>query len=280
MILITGATGTIGSDVVLRLQERGVETRSMVRDLSRANGPAVLGDFADPASLRGAVEGVEAVLMVTPFSPDLGAHDLALIEAATAAGVKKVVKLSAIGTGDSDDPDDVRTWHAHGERALMASGMAWTVLRPSTFATNAAGWADLVKSGAPIPNMTGEGAQGHIVPADVAAVAVEALTTAGHEGRAYTLTGPELLTTAGQVAAIAGATGLTIETSDVPIEAAKAGMLAAGAPAALADLAATGWAFVRDGGNAILTTTVEDVLGRPAATFASWARANKALFTP
>lgn len=278
MILITGATGTIGSEVVRLLAERGAPVRSMTRDVSRASGPAVQADFEDPASLRRALDGVESVLLLTAFGTRLGEHDVALVEAAAAAGVRKVVKISAIGAGETGDPADVRSWHAVGERALMASGLAWTLLRPSTFASNALGWADLVKSGAPIPNMTGEGRQGIVDPRDVAAVAVEALAGREHDGQAHTLTGPDLLTTADQAALIGKAADRHVDTVDVPVEAAVAQLVESGAGPAFVRAATAGWNLISAGGNAIVTTAVADILGRPATSFEAWALTNRAAF--
>lgn len=274
MILITGATGTIGSEVTRLLTERGVPAKAMTRDPGRVAGPAVRGDFGDVRSLEAAVEGVSAALLLTAFGADLTAHDRAFVDVAAGAGVKKIVKISAIGATDGDDPADVGSMHAAGERALTGSGMAWTILRPSTFATNALGWAEMVKAGQPIPNMTGHGRQGVVDPRDIAAVAVAALTSSAHEGRAYDLTGPDLLTTHDQAELIGRAIGRRVDTVDVPIEQAVAQI----PDPVYAKAAAKGWAFIAAGGNAVVTTAVQDVLGRPANSFESWARDNKAAF--
>ncbi|MEV6155073.1 NAD(P)H-binding protein [Nonomuraea sp. NPDC052129] len=280
MILITGATGTIGSQTARLLIERGEAVRSMTRDLSRSpGGEAVQADFEDPRSLRRAFEGVSAALLLTGFGGRLKEHDQAMIEAAVAAGVKKVVKLSAIGTGGTDDPDDVRSWHVPGEEAIKASGMSWTMLRPAGFASNSLGWAEAVRSGGPIPNFTGDGVQPIIDPRDIAAVAVAALTTSAHDSRTYDLTGPDLLSVPAQVAILAKVLARPLETVEIPIEAAKEQMLASGADPSLVTVAATGWTMLKEVGWPQLSDDVQSVLGRPATSYESWVQDHRAAFS-
>ncbi|MEU0571799.1 NAD(P)H-binding protein [Nonomuraea sp. NPDC005983] len=284
MILITGATGTIGSEVVRLLLERGEPVRSLTRDPARAaGGEVVRADFDDPESLRAAFDGVSTAFLATAFGPRLKEHDLAMVEAARLAGVKKVVKLSAIGTGDTEDPADIRAWHLAGERAIQESGMAWTMLRPAGFASNALAWAEAVRSGGQVPNFTGDGAQGVVDPRDVAAVAAEiltgALTGTAHESRAYALTGPELLSVPGQVAVVARTVGRPVETLAVSIEDAAAGMRRSGAGEDLVAAVVAGWTMLRDEGYPVLTDTVQAVLGRPATSFESWVQDHRAAFT-
>ncbi|GAA2401590.1 NAD(P)H-binding protein [Nonomuraea africana] len=277
MILITGATGTIGSEVVRRLTERGERVRPMARDLSKLSVEGVRGDSADPASLDRALEGVDSVLLLTAFGRDLAQHDLALVEAVKRAGTRKVVKISAIGTGESTDEKDVRSWHHAGEQAVRDSGMAWTLLRPAGFAANALMWAQAVRAGQPIPNMTGDGGQGVVDPRDVAAVAVAALT-GGHDGRTYTLTGPEVISVPGQAAVLAEVLGRDVATVPVPLEAAKEGMLASGMDPLMAEVFVTGSAFVASGAAAVLSGDVAAVLGRAPRSFADWARDHRDAF--
>ncbi|MFI6504553.1 NAD(P)H-binding protein [Nonomuraea typhae] len=274
MILITGATGTIGTEVTRLLAQAGVPARAMTRDPARAGGSAVRGDFEDPRSLAAATAGVRAALLLTGFGPRLAEHDRAFVAAAEKAGVGKIVKISAIGAQDTGDPGDVASQHAAGERAVTGSSAAWTILRPSMFATNALAWADAVKAGQPIPNMTGGGRQGIVDPRDIAALAVAALTGSGHDGRVYEVTGPDLLTVADQAELIGKAIGRRVETVDVPIEQAAAQI----PDPAYARAAAKGWAFIASGGNAVVTTAVRDVLGREARGFGQWAEENKKAF--
>ncbi|MFJ2557464.1 MULTISPECIES: NAD(P)H-binding protein [unclassified Streptomyces] len=273
MILVTGATGTIGSEVVRLLAERGEPVRALTRDPARASVPygveVVRGDFDDPASLERAAAGAAALFLLSAPGPAVALHDRAMLAAARAAGVGRVVKVSAIGTGEADQAA-VGSWHLPGEEAVRASGMAWTLLRPSSFASNALAWARSVRTGEPVPNMTGTGAVGVVDPRDVAAVAVEALVSAGHDGRAYTLTGPESLSVPEQTARLGRILGRAIGTVDVPPDVARAQLLGSGMDASFVEVVIDGNAFIRSGRGAVLTGEVERVLGRPPRAFDTW----------
>jgi uncharacterized protein YbjT (DUF2867 family) len=264
----------------------------MTREPARLSVPARAGvevaraDFDRADSLAKAVAGVERVFLLTAPAAAVPEHDQALIEAARLSGVGKVVKLSAVRgrrPGEAGAPDSVEgpsDWHVPGERALAASGLAWCALRPSSFASNALGWAAAIRAGEPVPNMTGTGAQGVVDPRDVAAVAVEALLTDRYDGAAHTLTGPELLSVPDQVAQLADELGRPIGTVDVPPGGIRRQMLAAGYGPSVADSVVGSYQLVRDGGNAVVTGDVERILGRPARTFRAWARDHRAAFLP
>jgi uncharacterized protein YbjT (DUF2867 family) len=215
-----------------------------------------------------------------PFveTPEKITTNLAMIRTAREAGVRKVVKLSAIGgkTNDTDDRPSPR--HLAGEQALAASGLTWSALRPSSFASNTLSWVDVIRAGTPVPNLTGTGAQGVVDPRDIAAVAVEALLTDEHDDATHTLTGPELLSVPDQVSQLATELGRTITTVDVPPHAVRQQLLSAGFDPSVAESAVDGYQLVRDGGNAIVTDDVERILGRPARTFRVWAHNHRARF--
>lgn len=284
MILVTGATGTVGREVVRLLVARGAAVRAMTRN--PANVPASLGvdiaraDFDDSASLRAAVAGVESVFLLTaPASPSPH-HDVALLEAAVAAGVRRVVKLSAIGTGETDDHNrTVGAWHQQAERAVRTSGIAWTVLRPSAFASNTLYWAPAIRSGTPVRNLTGNGRQGVVDPRDVAAVAVEALVSCAHAGQTYTLTGPDLLAVPDQAAQLERLLGSPVTTIDVPLDVVRNEMVASGLDSSVVDVIVTGSGWARAGRNAVLTEDVHQLLGRPATSFEAWALDHLDTFT-
>ncbi|WDO10826.1 NAD(P)H-binding protein [Streptomyces murinus] len=282
MILVTGATGTIGGAVVRQLAARGEKTRALTRDPARADLPSgvevVRGDYADPGSLAAATAGVRAVFLVTPPGPDAARYDAALVSAVRAAGAGRLVKLSAIGTGD---PEAGRFggWHEDGERAVRESGAAWTVLRPSSFAADSLGWAAAVRAGEPVPNLTGDGASGVIDPHDIAEVAVAALLDAGHGGRTYTLTGPEAISVPGRAAVLASVLERPVGTRDLTPDEARTFLRTVwGFDDTRADDALAGMRYVRDGGNALVTEDVPRVLGRPARSFWQWAEDHKGAF--
>ncbi len=282
MILVTGASGTTGGLVVQQLTERGVAVRAMTRGhLDPAPGVEVVrADFDDPASLAAAVAGVEAVYLVTAAATPTPHHDLALLAAATAADVRRVVKLSAIGTGERFDGAVIGAWHLAAEDAVRASGLVWTILRPPSFATNLLWYAAAVRAGDPLPNLTGTGRQGIIDPRDIAAVAAEALTTSVHTGQTYTLTGPELLGMADQADILARVTGHPVGHVDLSVEESQAQLVATGMTPEAVAAASLGMRWARAGHAEILTDTVTDILGRKPGTVEQWAREHAAAFTP
>ncbi|MFF3916062.1 NAD(P)H-binding protein [Streptomyces sp. NPDC001852] len=281
MILVTGATGTTGSEVVRQLAARGEKVRALTRDPERARMPSgvetVRGDYADPGSLAAAMTGVTAAYLVSPPGPG-AAHDAALVAAARAAGVRRLVKLSAIGTDDRA-AGPLAEWHGEGERAVRESGAQWTVLRPSSFASNTLGWAEALRRGEPVPNMTGDGASGVIDPRDVAEVAVRALLDAAHAGRTYTLTGPEAISVPDQATVLAEVLGRPVTARNLSPDETRAFLRTAwGMDDTAVEGVLTGVAYLRDGRNATVTEDVPKTLGRPARSFRQWAEDNKRSF--
>ncbi|MEU6372077.1 NAD(P)H-binding protein [Streptomyces sp. NPDC046909] len=273
MILITGATGTIGSELVRQLAARGEKTRALTRDPAKAQTPTGVevarGDYLDPGSLEAAMTGVTAAFLLGAPGPDSG-HDQALVAAATAAGVPRLVKLSAIGTGNPDVGPSGE-WHVPGEAAVRDSGTEWTILRPSSFASNTLSWTAAIGQGDPVPNMTGDGLSGVIDPRDVSEVAARILTDGGHGGRTYTLTGPEPISVHDQAAALASALGRPVTTRDLTPEETREHLLTVwGFNEAQAAGVLAGTAFVRGGGNAVVTDDVREVLGRRPRTYGEW----------
>ncbi|MFF2042597.1 NAD(P)H-binding protein [Kitasatospora sp. NPDC058170] len=263
MILVTGATGTIGSHVVRLLTERGLPFRAMSR---RERPGGVRADFDDPASLARAVADVDTVFLVTVPPAPTADHDIALVAAARATGVRKIVKLSAIGSGERFDGATVGAWHLAAEEAIEASGLVWTMLRPASFSSNVLWHRALIQDGEPIPNLTGDSRQAIVDPRDVAAVAVAAMTSGAHDGQRYDLTGPELLTFADQAAILEGVLERPVRITDTnALDQLPAGMR-------------TGVGWARAGGAAYLTDHVPRVLGRPAGTFEQWARDHREAF--
>lgn len=275
MILVTGASGTIGGEVVRLLTERGVAVRAMTRDPGRVRVvgvEVVRGDFDEPASLAAAAAGADAVFLVTvPVVPGAD-HDGAMAAAARAAGVPKVVKLSAIRAPELDDV----SLHLPGERTVREGVPAWTILRPSAFASNTLRWVDPIRAGRPVPNATGAGAQGVVDPRDVAAVAVEALTDGGHDGRIYTLTGPEALSVPEQAATLAEVLGRPVPVRE--LDPARHRERLSGLPPSFVDFSVRANALIRNGGNATVTGDVAEVLGRPAVGYRDWATDHREAF--
>lgn len=274
-ILVTGATGTVGSGVLRGLAGRtDVHVRAAVRDkeksaaLAGPNVELVWFDYTKPETLGTASRSADGVFMVPPFSPDGVAESLEFLAAASASGVKHVVKLSVIRSlGDTT----VRKWHAAIDEALKKSGMAWTILLPGGFMQN------FVENSAPQADgnlylPVGNAKSAYIDTRDIAAVAVKALTEPGHEGKEYTLTGAEDLSFSEMAAIMSEASGRQIRYVDVPPEVARQAMLSEHVPEWLVDilLEIHAWTKASQGGE--ITTTVQDVLGRPPRTFREFAR--------
>ncbi len=213
-----------------------------------------------------------AVFLLSAAGESAPAHDLAMLRAAI--DVPKVVELSSIGFDDGP-----AEWHRAGEAAIRAGSSAWTILRPAGFASNVRQWLPGIRSGQPIPNLTGAGRQAIIDPRDVAAVAAEALLSPEHDGQIYTLTGPERLSVPEQVAQLSEVLGRELAVIDVPIEAAAEQLRSAGVDDVIVSAFVRGSELIRSGAEQTLTTDTERVLGRPAGTFRGWLKTHRALLT-
>lgn len=281
MILVTGATGTVGSEVVRQLAASGEKVRALTRNPAAADLPdgveVVRGDYDEPGSLAAAMSGAEAAFLVGVLDPGRPGGDPALVAAARAAGVRRVVKLSAIGTGDPN-LGAFATWHMPGEQAVRDSDLVWTILRPSQFAANTLAWVDAVRAGEPVPVRTGIGRQGTIDPRDIAEVAVRALLSDDHAGRTYTLTGPAALSEPELAYTLAAVLGRPVAMTEVPMAAVRAALRERGMSDDFIDGALSGSEFIRSGGNTVLTDDVREVLGREPRSFEQWARDHAAAF--
>lgn len=277
-----GATGTIGSEVVRQLAVRGEKVRALTREPAAARVPSgvetVPGHHRDRASVEEAMAGAEAAFLVGVFGPDDGEHDRGLVEAARAAGVRRIVKLSSIGTGDPR-LGGFGTWNVPGEEAVRASGLEWTVLRPSSFASNTLAWAEAARAGTPALNLMSDGRQGVVDPRDVSQVAVNALLDPRHAGHTYTLTGPEAISAGDQAAVLGEILGRPVELLQLTPEQRREQLLGAGLGAAYAESLMASARFIEEGGNAVVTEDVREVLGRPARSYREWALDHKAAFT-
>jgi (4-alkanoyl-5-oxo-2,5-dihydrofuran-3-yl)methyl phosphate reductase len=281
MILVLGATGTTGGEVARQLIAAGERPRLLVRNPDKARAlfgdraEIVRGDLDDAASLDAAMKGVDHLYLMAVGLDQVTLEGHA-VDAARRAGVKHVVKLSVIG---ADAPQiTFAKWHAAAEKKLTDSGLGWTMLRAGNFMSNSLGWADTIRSQGAFYQPTGTGRWAAIDPADIGAVAVAALTTPGHEGKAYTLTGPESMDAAGYAAVLSKATGKPVTFVDVPPDAARDAMLKSGMPAGYVDALLDLLAVMKAGHTDAVSGDVERVLGRKPGTFAAWAARNKAAF--
>ena len=276
-VLVTGATGNVGSALVPLLTARGVAVSALTRDPARAqsilgdNVAIQRGDFADPASLRAAAEGVDAMFLACGNVPDQVAYECAMIDEAARAGVRQIVKLSARGA-DAEAPVAYWRWHSQIERHLIASGIPAVVLQPSFFMTNFLGAADQVRNAGMLFAPTGSARISVIHPADVAAVAAVTLTTQGHSGQTYVLTGPEAINYAEVARHLSTAAGQPVDYADIPPEAAGPALVQAGLPPFAAEQFVAVFTALRHGIQAATANAVHALTGRPPRSFADFAR--------
>jgi uncharacterized protein YbjT (DUF2867 family) len=278
-ILVTGATGRVGGQVA-QLAGTGARVRALARDPSRVTGAEpVAGDLTRPETLGPALSGVDAAFLVFPSVAGDGAA-AALVEALTAT-VSHVVYLSSYGVPDVPDPraaadGTILGSHAHVEGLLAASPSTATFLRASGFAANTLGWAPQIRAGDVLRWFHPDARRALVHEADLAAVAVRCLVGELPGGGTHHLTGPEQLSQREQLAAIAAALGRSLRFDALPPDEA-ARELSAQFPPGLAELIVAGQAaFVAAPES--MTREVEELTGRPARTFAEWARDHVADF--
>jgi uncharacterized protein YbjT (DUF2867 family) len=274
VILVTGATGTVGREVVAQLLVVGAKVRALTRNPSGAQldrqVELVAGDLNQPETIAKAVEGVERIFSLA-LGPQLGIQEASLVQAAQKAGARHIVKLSALRPA-GEARSGIATWHQASERAIQNMDIAWTFVQPGAFMSNALNWRDSIKGQGKVFSNYGDGKLSYIHPRDIAAVAVRALTEPGHEGKAYPVTGPEALSVSELVQLLSEAVGKPIEYLPITDDVAREGMEKAGLPIFLIDALLPFASFVRSGKGAETLPTVEQVTGRKQLTFTDWAR--------
>jgi uncharacterized protein YbjT (DUF2867 family) len=283
MILVTGATGNTGSEVVHALGRRGANVRAFVRDPEKARarlGEAVelaVGDFADSASLGAALDGIEQLVLSCADDPRRVEWETAAIDAAAAAGVRQIVRLSTT-TARPGAPVAFWDWHGRVDEYLRRSGAPFAILRSSFYMSNLFADAEQVAGHGRIVAPAGSARIAMIDPRDVGEAAASVLTGRGNAGRTYDLTGPESITYETVAAELAAATGRPVEFVDVPPEAARAGMIEAGLPEFVADQVVAIFEQLGRGVAATVTGTVESLTGKPPRSFGEFAREHAGVF--
>jgi uncharacterized protein YbjT (DUF2867 family) len=282
-VLVTGATGGVGSHVVAELLARGADVRAFVRDRDRAAallGPdaeLAVGDFADRESLRRALHGAERVFLACSNAPAQVDYEIGVIEAAKEAGVERLVKLSASAAA-VDSPLLFPRWHGLIERHLVRSGVPAVRLCPGFFMSTLLMSADAVRATGQLHAPAGRAKIAMIDPRDVAAVAAVTLTGDGHEGARYILDGARAITYEEVAAHLSEATGRRIQFVDVPDDAAQRAMLEAGLPPAVAEFLVRLFRALRQGLGEKTSDIVRSLTGEQPRDFAAFARDHAAAF--
>jgi uncharacterized protein YbjT (DUF2867 family) len=278
--LITGATGDVGSRVVECLLQRGERPRVFVRNETKARsrfGDRVeifVGDLADPASLRPALERVDALFLVNT-GPQIPPLDQAAAKVAKAGSVKHLVKLSSM---DVEQNLAIGAWHERGEAAVRASGVPFTFVQPTGFMSNLLAWAPSIKAEGVVRASTGDGRRAFIHSDDIAAVATKALTTREYVGESLPITGPEALNYAEVTAKLGAAIGRQLSFQPISDEEARQRYAATGASSPETEAHVSLWRAIREGRLAKITDNVERILGRKPIAMEQWATENAGAF--
>jgi len=280
MILITGASGNVGKEVLKQMAQTGVRVRAAFQSVSKAavapSGVEIVTmDYNRPETVKAALKGVERVFLVGPPTQNLPALERKAVDEIKRSGVAHLVKLSAMGGRAAV----FTRQHADSEDYIKSTGVPYTFLRPNSFMQNFVNFnASTINSQNAFYGCQGNGKVSHIDIRDVAAVAVKILTEGGHTGATYTLTGPEALTNARIARILSEDLGREIRYVDLPAEQLKQALLAAGVPewsaTALVDLQLL---YGKDGASAV-THDVEQLLGRKPVSIEQFSRDHRAAF--
>jgi uncharacterized protein YbjT (DUF2867 family) len=272
MILVIGATGTVGSEVVRQLVATGERPRALVRDPATARQRLgdqvehVVGDLDRPETIAAALAGVDRVFLLTTQSSRQPEWERAVIGAAARTGVGQLVKLSVFRANEQS-PLQVARQHGQAERVLAQSGLAATILRPVFFMQNLLA---MVHDGA-IATAAGDGRVAMVDARDIAAVAVATLTGGGHAGKTYTLTGPEALTFYQVASVLSRQTGRPLRHVRVPPDKVRVALQGRGVAAWYADDMAKLHSMLAVGYEEVVTDDIHRVTGRPPRTLAQFA---------
>lgn len=283
LILVTGATGNTGSAVLQTLRERGAHVRAMVRarsDSARLSDPSVetvVANFDDTDSIDAALRGVTRAYLVTPSGPNAEAQQMRFAERAAAAGVQHVVKLSQLAA-DEASPVRFLRYHAAVERRIRELGLTFTFLRPNLYLQGLLAFQAMIAHEGRFMAPIGDARVSAVDVRDIASVAAVSLTEAGHDGKIYTITGPQAVTHGELATAIGTAIGRAVTFIDVPPAAFSAALLSAGLPAWQVDGLIEDYAHYARGEASAVSPSVREVTGRDARDVTAFARDYAAAF--
>jgi uncharacterized protein YbjT (DUF2867 family) len=283
MILIAGATGTVGSEVVKRLSAQGVQVRALTRNPRKAEANPlphvrfVQGDFDDPESIRRVCSGVDRAFLLTNSTERAEQQQIAFTRVAQQSGVRHIVKLSQLHA-DANSPGRFLRYHAAVEAALRASGLTFTFLRPNLYMQGLLNFRQSIQQKSAFFAAVGDARISAVDVRDLADVAVAALTGSRHDNKVYSLTGPGALTFAEMAHQLSKAVGRTITFVDVPPKSMRVALVDLGFPAWQADGLLEEFAMYRRGEAAGVEPGVREALDRSPRSFDEFARDYAPLF--
>lgn len=277
MICITGASGTLSSEVIRQLESAKTPLRAAYfskekAEAARAKGiDAVLIDYNRPEVLRAAFGGCFKLFLLGPNALNQTQLELNAVEAAKAVGMRHIVKQSVMGA--SAEAYSLAKLHRPVEKAIESTGLAWTFLRPNSFMQNAVTFmGNTIRAESAFYSASGQAKISHVDVRDIAAVAVKALTAPNHEGKVYTLTGPEALTYDELASELSKVLGRPISHIKLSPSDLKSGMLAEGMPEGIAERMLDLERYFREDRASGITNDIKQVTGRDARRFAQYAR--------
>ena len=277
MICVTGSGGTVSSELIKQLESANAPFRAAhfsneKAEAARARGiDAVIIDYNRPETLQAAFQGCDKLFLLGPNVLNQTQFELNAIEAAQAVGVQHIVKQSVLGA--EEEAFSLALVHRPVEKAIESSGLAWTFLRPNSFMQNVVTYmGETIKAKAAFYSASGEAKISHVDVRDIAAVAVQALTEPTHVGKAYTLTGPEVLTYDEFADELSKVLGRPISHINLPPSDLKQGMLAVGMPEEIADQMLDLERYYREDQASRITNDIKQVTGREPGRFADYVR--------
>lgn len=272
MILLTGATGLTGQHVAKTVAATGAPVRALVRDRAKAEGLAALGieivqgDLADETSIAAAMEGVDKAFLLMANGPQQLGHEIRFIDAAKAAGVSHLVKLSAVGV-KAGHFNKLKDTHGRSEDHLKASGLNYTILRGNFFMQYMLYFMPAIEATGAFYVPADDKPMGMVDVRDIADCAAKVLSEDGHAGKTYLLTGPTLYTFADAAKLFSQALGKDVGCTLIPAQAFKEQMMKAGQDEWTAGAVAEEFELLAGGGGEALTECVEQITGQPPRSF-------------
>ena len=277
MICVTGASGTVSSEVIRQLESskapfRGAYFSKKKAEAARARGiEAFIIDYNQPETLRAAFQGCDKLFLLGPNALNHSELERNAVEAAKAAGVRHIVKQSVMGA--AEEAYSLAKVHRPVEKAIESSGSAWTFLRPNSFMQNAVTFmGKTIRAESAFYSASGQAKIGHVDVRDIAAVAVKVLSGPNYEGKTYTLSGPEALTYDELASELSKALGRPISHVNLSPSDLKGGMLAEGMPEAIADRMLDLERYFREDRASRITNDIKQVTGREPRRFAEYVR--------
>ncbi|MCH5586598.1 NAD(P)H-binding protein [Shimazuella sp. AN120528] len=274
-ILVTGATGNVGREIISQLHQQNIFVRAITRNPQLANFPMgteiLYGDLSQPEESY--FDNIDVMYLMWPFHTSEAAP--LIVEMAKKKHIRRIVFLSSGAVKDDLSPEQytepIGRSHSEVEQLIEQSGLEYTFLRPSTFAVNTIWWADQIRKGDIVKGAYGTVCMNLIHEADIAAVAVQALTSNKHNKARYVLTGPETLSQKEQVHIIGKALNRPLEWIELSHQEAQKYLLADDSfPSSFVDILLNGYAKMLTTPKPIITSTVQEITGRDARTFYQW----------